>query len=145
MKRLVTVIFGGILLLSIDVTAQQNPTNLIGEWTLNYQETLDLMSTETKAKYDSIDASFQGQMQNQLSSQTFTFNSDTTFQVSAGGYTNNGNWNINNDQLILTFASGAQTTQTIESLNENQLILKIVQDPNSEALFQRIYLSKNTN
>lgn len=145
MKRITTAFILGILLFSSDIFAQQNPANLIGEWELSFQETLNLMSPDTKSKYDSIDSSIQNQIESQLSSQFFTFSSDTTFQITANGSLNNGSWNITNGQLILTFLSGAQTSQTIESLSEDRLILTIVNDPDSEALFKRVYLLKNSN
>ncbi|WP_436516216.1 DUF5004 domain-containing protein [Ekhidna sp. To15] len=144
MKKINNLILGGMLMLSLNSSAQQT-SNLVGSWELNFQETLNLMNSETKSKYDSIETSFQAQIQNQLSSQSFTFNSDTTFQVSAGGYTNSGDWNIDNGQLILTFSNGAQTIQTIESLSQSHLILEIDSDPNSDILFKRIHLSKISN
>ena len=118
-------------------------TLLVGTWHVDFQATVDLMSDAQRVQYDSLDATSQQQMEAQLNGQYFTFTEDQRFEASTTSTSYPGAWQLETTgQLVLTYDQGAAFRQKIEQLDSQTLVLQVVEDPNSEALFHHLHLTK---
>lgn len=144
MKRTLPVLILLLLVCSFATNAQSSQ-DLIGTWNVNYDATIDLMNSSIRAKYDTLGSSIQTQMRSEMSSQQFIFNGDNSFQAKVQSQSQTGNWSLEGKRLNIDFGNGAITKQTIQSISNSTMVLKIVDDASSQAIIHRISLTKSTN
>ncbi|WP_462249323.1 hypothetical protein [Ekhidna sp.] len=119
-------------------------SNLHGTWTIDFDETLDLVTSGRMVQYDTLSEEGQSQLQTQLLDQRFIFNPDSTFLMGTNGAQYyDGRWVIESNQLKLTFNQGANLEYPMEFVNATEVKLTVVADPNSNALFHQYLLKKS--
>ena len=141
--KLLTFYFMVLILLCTHISYSQSFSTLQGSWSIDPDATIDLMASKQRAQYDSLDSEIQSQINDQLQSQSFSFNTDSTFSISVTGQQPfGGTFQIESNKLILSYSQGSQTAQTIEQLNNSSLVLRLIDDPDSQALIHKIQLNK---
>ncbi|MEO1256065.1 MAG: hypothetical protein AAFY41_14440 [Bacteroidota bacterium] len=125
----------------LNVHAQS--TDFVGSWKIDFDKTVQLLSTDSRVDYDSMDVSVKNQMKAQLINQRFNFNADGTFSAGVqGGTFHNGNWQTNNSSLILKYDQGYELTQEYQQPNSRTIILRVA-PASSPALIKKIHLIRN--
>ncbi len=121
----------------------QSPNDLYGTWTIDFEETLNIVPADRRIQYDTLNAEGQSQIQSQLLSQRFIFNADSSFLMGTnGGKFYDGSWLMESNQLKLTFNQGSTIEYPLEFVN-NEAKLTVVNDATSAALFHQYYLKKS--
>ncbi|WP_425391702.1 DUF5004 domain-containing protein [Ekhidna sp.] len=123
----------------------QSSKKIIGTWKVDVTESIELMNADQRAKYDAFDKATKEQVADELKNQTYSFQSDNTFSIRTLQGTSSGKWDIDAKNLVLSFSSGKVTSNFIEKSTKKLLMLRIIDDPSSEALFHRIALYSLSN
>ena len=92
-----------------------------------------------------MDTNAKEEMQTNMAGQRFEFRADQSFSASmANSQTYAGTWALAEEhtRLVLTYKQGVQFNQTIETLEPEVLVLQVVEDENSPALFHYLYLTR---
>lgn len=125
----------------------QTPEDLlVGEWHIDYSETLRHLSSARKAAYDSLDSAMKATLETTLSGQAFVFKGDGTFTaLTEDGKRYNGTWSVvlQGRGLTLHYDQGTRFNQYIRTLNDDRLVLGLVEDDNASALFHSLYLTRS--
>ena len=140
MKNIPVLIVAVVAALSSITTQAQSTSDIIGQWQIDIDESINLMSTDVKSQFDSLSETARNQLVEGLLKQRFTFNADSTFEAgSVGAQFYNGTWTLAATDLVLTFASGAVRNQQIDVPGGDALIFILSYD----GLFSSIYLKKS--
>ncbi len=121
----------------------QSPNQLHGTWTIDFEETLNIVPADRRMQYDTLNAEEQSQIQSQLLNQRFIFNADSSFLMGTNGCKfYDGSWILESNLLKLTFNQGSIIEYPLEFVN-NEAKLTVVNDVTSAALFHQYYLKKS--
>ncbi len=124
----------------------QSNTDLVGVWAVDFQSTLENMSGNEKAGYDSLSARARTNFSNTFSSRTFEFKSDSRITISfptvGGTKTAEGSWRYNSNEKMLSIeAGGISRDFVVQWLNANSIFLKY-QRADKGSLLKSLYLDR---
>lgn len=127
-----------ILLITTSVRAQQN--SIIGTWQLNLSETIALMDSITKQKFDSLDQGVKTRIETSMSDRTFVFASSGDITVHWKAHdtarTSSGTWQTSGETLTITFGDDEQLF-SYELTGSNLILRNTV----PSGLFSNLYLT----
>lgn len=126
--RYITVVI--LLLLSVShVNAQDYNSTIVGTWSLNIDNTLELMEGSTKTNFDRMSDDKRNDIKNAFSQRKFQFWANGDFQVQwyDGKNQNNakGYWSASNDNLTVEI-DGKSTIYTIREVSNARLARMIL-------------------
>ncbi len=128
-----------------ELTHGQDREQLLkGHWQINFEEALDLVTPARGLQYDSLNTIAQDQMRANMAGQRFEFRADHGFTAfTHDGKSYMGTWELLSEesQIKLSYDQGAEFTQSIERLEPDVLVLKVVEDETSPALFHYLHLT----
>ena len=142
MKKILYTLLLGFLLCSKTLQAQNTDSLIVGQWVVDYNQTITLMPDHLHAQYDSLAADMVAEIRAGLEGQQFIFYADNSFEaINTNGDSFPGQWSLNlqSDNLTLIYQQGTRLEKHIELLTDEQMVLKVAPD-DSEALFHFIHL-----
>jgi len=130
------------VILLIGIFFQAEAQDISGTWQIDIDNTLNAIPADRQAEYDSLSQEVKDQISAEMGSQQFVFNSNGDYETHSDRGSFTGSWAIEQENLEITFDNGSQRTQAILSRDSQQLVLQIVADPESNALFHQLHLKR---
>lgn len=133
------IFFTILLLMTLSASAQQNP--IIGTWQLDLAQTIGLMESSTKQKFDNLDQNVRTRMEVSMSGRVFSFASNgnvtINWQAQGNAITSSGTWHLTGETLSLTMDGDVQQF-TYELTAGSHLTLH---NTTPSGLFSNLYLT----
>lgn len=128
---------------------KKNAERLIGTWTLDYGKTINGIKQTSKDYYDTLKAEKKKGIQASFEQRKMTFSQDGTYTLVVNSNRQvTGTWKLNNDDVTLEIVlseGGKAITQTIERIDNLNLVLGLGNNGSLNSLFDMLYLNKVTN
>ncbi len=122
---------------------QPNPLELIGSWTFQQGPSFARITPEFKERLDD-DPQLKSNVFAGYIDRIMTFNANGTFSQRIGsGAEMNGTWQLQDDVLTITDASGNLWIQQVNRLDQNQLILDQGDQGEAKPVIPQLYFFKN--
>lgn len=142
MKRILLLSVCSLAILICHTSFAQSREDLLGKWQIDTNESITLLSPESKTQFDNLDDNSRTQLLNDLTKQRFIFNSDSTFLVGTmGAQFFDGTWTLDGSALNLAFYSGAELQHQVAVPQQGALIVTV--SASTENLFNSIYLTQS--
>ena len=142
--RSVYVLF--FIVLFSAVSQAQSNSDLIGSWLVDFPTTIDNMSVNAKAAYDSLSDRARSNFTNSFETRTFQFKSDSTIAISfqSIGDTKqaDGSWLYDPTDRRLSISAGRSSRDFIVQWLGEDSILLIYQNVEGGALLQSLCLNR---
>ena len=126
------------------VNAQEQTSQLIGTWTLDYNASVARMPQQVKARFDSLPASRSQRIKNTYQGRKITFSADNNFnQTLTDGRSMSGQWQFNGSQQLVKITSpqGKVFPYKVIALNTTTLILELLTTHAGKSYFkQQVYI-----
>ena len=125
--------------------SQTTLTLLKGTWTLDYNRSIQDISSEAKTYYEGLTEQKKERIQAAFSHRQFTFTAEGKFTLRIRPeVTARGTWSLLNNQTILQLVmeTGKTHRLQIKSFTPTEMILKLEEDSSMKNLFRKWYLKK---
>ena len=140
MKRyFINLIFIFVLCAS---TLAQTDTTLVGNWNIDFQGTLELLTPYERSRLDSLGQQAIDVMEQNFSAQSFLFASDGAFIGSSAQGSMEGTWGTDGNALQITSSTGSSISHEIISINSEEMVLRVTPQNDPSAYIHKILLNK---
>ncbi len=138
MKKSLIIFVTTLLAISIDANSQ----DLIqGKWKVDVTNTIDGIYGSFKSNYDSLSQEIKELISNELSTREIMFGADSSYQLTTDYGTIEGTWSLEGDYIKIIDEQGGELSHRVVSSSNDHLVIEIISNPNSEALFHKLYLN----
>ena len=135
-----------ILLLAFQSIYAQNTTEteLIGTWTIDYNETLKNIHKQGEKTYETMDTRVRNRIVQAYKGRQLTLSENARFNLTlVDGRRASGTWSISGNKLFMTSSKGAEYDYQIHKLTSTILVLKTKEYGKTKPIFKYRHYTKN--